>query len=160
MKRRILFVDDDRNILNGLKRLLKEHENNWEMSFLDCAKEINMHVNVFKPEVLVLDINMPYKNGIEILEEMKSNTETKNIEIIMMTGLEDKALKSRALLSGATDLLNKPIEKEDLIARIISTLRLKSYNDYIENQKNMLEQQLFRNEHAVVMRKFINRGTL
>ncbi len=156
-QRRILFVDDELNVLNGLKRLLKEQEKKWEMSFLDSVKELNTHINDFKPEVLVVDINMPYKNGIEILEEIKSNPKTKSIELIMITGLEDRALKSKALLLGAADLLNKPVQKEDIIARIMSTLRIIAHNDEMKNKTNMLENELYKNQHSEVMKKFSDR---
>jgi len=146
MKKNILFVDDELQILTGLQRTLRDKRNQWEMSFA-CgyaeAEEVLRNVEV---DVAVMDINMPQKSGLDLLREIKSNPLTRNIEVIILTGQLDDKYKQRALELGATDLLNKPVIKENLVARLNSSLRLKQYHDELLAQTNALEMQLIQSQ--------------
>ena len=95
-------------------------------------------------EVAVLDIKMPGTSGLDLLAEIKSTPKTRDIEVIMLTGLKDFDLKRQALDLGAADLLTKPALREELIARLNSALRVRSYRDELKAQNALLEQQLLR----------------
>jgi signal transduction histidine kinase len=85
---------------------------------------------------------MPELSGLELLDILQSNEETKNIPVVIITGNQDKTFKHQALELGAVDLLNKPVNKEDLVARIKNVLKLKKYRDIILNKNKALEKQL------------------
>jgi response regulator RpfG family c-di-GMP phosphodiesterase len=85
---------------------------------------------------------MPLKNGLDLLGIMRERENTRNVPIIILTGNAETDLKRRALDLGATDLLNKPVGQEDLVARIRSVLRLKSYQDQLRDQNIILEQRV------------------
>jgi CheY-like chemotaxis protein len=75
------------------------------------------------PDLILLDVMMPGMNGYEVLRHLKSDAKTKNIPIIMVTGLDDIHDKVKALENGADGFLNKPVLKADLIEKIGSVLR-------------------------------------
>ena len=142
MKKRLLFVDDEPNVLEGLHRLLHDHRKIWDMTFLSSAEEAlrNCHVNDY--DVLVTDFLMPGKDGFALLQTLRNTERTKDIPIVILTGANERELKSRALQMGATDLLNKPVDREDLLARLQNCLRLKTYLDEINANNAILGQKV------------------
>ncbi len=151
MKKRILFVDDEPNVLNGLRRLLHDQRDVWDMSFATSADEALELVARKLPDAIVTDINMPGKSGLELLAELKGADATREIEVAMLTGLKEQDLKRRALELGATDLLNKPVHKDDLIARLNSMLRMKCYRETLHAQAEALKEELIRSQKMEVL---------
>lgn len=137
--KRLLFVDDEPNILDTLRRLLHQCKENWDPSFCSGVDEALAALNSVPFDVVVSDIRMPGKDGFALLEAMRADAVLRRIPVVILTGDADRGLKRRALESGASDLLNKPINSDDLIARIRSSLRLKSYQDQLENQVDVLD---------------------
>lgn len=141
MRNSILFVDNDPLILSSLRRLV-HRKKEWACEFSPSAVEALrlLEKNCF--DVVVTDIIMPEMNGLELLAAIKRSDKLCDTEVIIMTGLEEEELKQHALDIGAVDLLNKPIAKEELIARLNSVLRMKSYRDQLVSKNEMLEEQL------------------
>ncbi len=151
MKPGILFVDDDKHLLNSIKRMLSSFRNDWDLHFGDCVDKGWQIINNEKIDIVISDINMPEKDGFHLLELIKTKKNTKNIEVVMITGLKDSELKRKALSNGATDLLGKPIQKEDLIARIKNTLKLKLSQDQLKLQNVLLQDQLIYSQQIETM---------
>jgi signal transduction histidine kinase len=139
---RILFVDDEQYVLDSIKRLLREFREQWEMEFAINGKDALRIVKEQNIDVIISDIRMPELSGLELLDILQSNEDTKNIPVVIITGNQDKTFKHQALELGAVDLLNKPVNKEDLVARIKNVLKLKKYRDIILNKNKALEKQL------------------
>jgi len=95
-----------------------------------------------KIDVVFCDINLPVKNGFDVLRYIKNDVVLNTIEIVMITGMDDSELKRRVLDDGASDLLQKPIKSEDLIARIKSTLKVKLYQDELIETNTILKDKL------------------
>ncbi|MCK5119806.1 MAG: response regulator [Candidatus Latescibacteria bacterium] len=146
MKRQILFVDDEPKVLQGLQRLLRDQTDEWDMTFASSAAEATEQLAQNDYDVALLDVNMPGKNGLELLTGIKADARTRDMEVVMLTGLRDQSLKSQALDLGAADLLNKPVLKEDLVARLNNALRMKSYHEKLHDQNVVLEQQVIRSQ--------------
>ncbi len=146
MKKRILIVDDEPKMLKGLERLLHDQTDKWDMVFTSSPTQVTMLLAREPFDAALLDINMPKKNGFEILNEIKTDPKICNIEVVVLTGLQDHSLKREALELGATDLLNKPVQREELIARLNSALRMKSYQDELRAQNAILEKQLIQSQ--------------
>ncbi|MDP8241085.1 MAG: response regulator [Candidatus Hatepunaea meridiana] len=142
IKKKILFVDDEENILKALKRLLWDHNHIWETTFINDPAEAKQMLYKNSYDAVVLDLKMPRINGLELLDIIKANEATKDIQVIILTGHGDDNLKRQALDMGATDLLNKPINKDDLVARLSNVLQIKAYQDELHNQNRKLQQQL------------------
>lgn len=142
MKKRVLFVDDEPNVLDGLRRMLRVERDRWDMSFVGGADAALDVMRVAGFDAVVSDVNMPGKDGFALLEEMRTDPQTQDVPVIILTGRDDSGIKRRALDLGATDLLNKPVDPQDLVARLQSVLRLKSYQDELKNQNEILEHKV------------------
>jgi len=143
---KILFLDDERNVLDGIKRLLARQKNKWDLSFFTDPLIAREAILKDSYDVVVSDIEMPALNGLDLLKEIKEQQKEKSPEFIIFTGLQDSKLKQKALDLDATDLLTKPIQKEDLIARLNNAIRLKTSRDEIISQNTALEQQLIQSQ--------------
>ncbi len=139
---RILFVDDEQYVLDSIKRLLREYRDNWHMEYALNGKDALKKVQEQNIDVIISDIRMPELSGLELLEKLQSDEDTKRIPVVIITGFQDRTLKHQALELGAVDLLNKPVNKEDLVARIKNVLKLKKYRDIIYEKNKALERQL------------------
>ncbi len=93
-------------------------------------------------DVVLLDINMPGINGLEITKKLKNNNKLKHIPIIIVTGQNDQELRIEALKAGADDFLVKPPHFAELSARVRSLLKVKAYNDHMMNYQKELEKQV------------------
>ena len=139
---RILFVDDEQFVLDGFKRLLWEYRDIWQIEFAINGKIALEMTNEQEFDVIITDIRMPEMPGLELLKCLQNNENTKKIPVVVLTGDHDLTLKRKALELGAVDLLNKPVNKEDLVARINNVLKLKKYQDIILEKNRALERQL------------------
>jgi len=125
MKRRILFVDDEPKVLQGLQRTLRDQTDEWDITFASSATEATERIAQSGYNAALLDVKMPGKNGLELLAEIKADARTRDMEVVRLTGMRDQSLKRRALDLGAADLVNKPVLKEDLVARLNNVLRMR-----------------------------------
>jgi response regulator RpfG family c-di-GMP phosphodiesterase len=141
-KEKILFVDDEAHFLSDLRRLLRKQRDVWDIHFAQSVDEALDKTHQINPDVIVTDVAMPIKTGFDLLRELKSEVRTADIPVIVLTGSGERELKVRALDTGATDLLNKPVIFEDLIARIRNALRLKAYQDELKNQNAILDRKV------------------
>jgi signal transduction histidine kinase len=142
MKPGILFVDDEPRVFRGLQRMLYPESDAWRLAFVTSTVEARVLLAEESYDVVVLDVSMPGQTGLEFLQELKGDERLRPIQVIILTGLQDQTLKRRALDLGATDLLTKPVNREDLVARLHSALRIKAYHDELEARHAALEQAL------------------
>lgn len=141
-KRRILFVDDEQNFLEGVRLMLRGQRDVWDLSFAKSADEALEQAAETRFHAIVSDVTMPLKSGLDFLEELRASGNGKNTPVIMLTGNAESDLKRKALDLGAADLLNKPVAAEDLLARLRSVLRLQSYEEQLRTQNEKLEQKV------------------
>ena len=113
----ILVVDDD----NGIRSLVKKflNENNYLVTTADSAEDASNKIKIIKFDLIVLDIMMPGKNGLEFIEENKKNLDT---PIILLTAKGEAKERIEGLEIGADDYLPKPFEPKELILRIKNIL--------------------------------------
>ena len=142
MRQHVLFVDDDPNFLDGLRRILHGHRGRWEMTFVTSVDDALACVETKAIDAIVSDVMLPGKNGFDLLRAISASPSSRHVPVIMMTGVGQRNLKRRALDEGATDLLSKPIDADDLTARIRNVLRLKTYQDEINAQNETLERKV------------------
>jgi len=137
---RILLVDDEERNIRLLEVLLRA-EGYSTMSAnngLDALK-----VAAFaQPDLILLDIMMPGMDGFATVAELKANPLTQPVPVIMLTALDDRASKLRALEAGAEEFLTKPIDRADLSVRVRNLLRLKEYGDFLTDHNRILESQV------------------
>ena len=80
-----------------------------------------------RPDVLLLDLMMPGKTGLELLAEMEGAGLLREVPTIMLTGSRDPANKLKALSLGVTEFLMKPLDASELVLRLRNTLAAKAY---------------------------------
>ena len=113
----ILVVDDDDGIRSLVKKFL--NENNYLVTTADSAEDAADKIKIIKFDLIVLDIMMPGKNGLEFIEENKKNL---NTPIILLTAKGEAKERIEGLEVGADDYLPKPFEPKELILRIKNIL--------------------------------------
>ena len=147
--KRLLFVDDDPNILDILERMIAPYAAGWETHFSLGADEAIALVEQVDFDVVVSDARMPEKDGFWLLKTLQGKERTRSIPVIILTGDCEPSLKRQALELGATDLLNKPICREDLLGRLRSALRLKGYQDELAENILSLEDKVVERTQAL-----------
>ena len=113
----ILVVDDDDGIRSLVKKFL--NENNYLVTTAGSAEDASDKIKIIKFDLIVLDIMMPGKSGLEFIEENKKNLDT---PIILLTAKGEAKERIEGLEVGADDYLPKPFEPKELILRIKNIL--------------------------------------
>ena len=113
----ILVVDDD----DGIRSLVKKYlnENNFLISTAENAEDAKKKIELIKFDLIILDIMMPGKSGLEFIQENKKKLET---PIILLTAKGEPSERIEGLEIGADDYLPKPFEPKELILRIKNIL--------------------------------------
>ena len=117
----IYCVEDERNIRELLVYTLGT--TGFEAKGIRDGKELRKALKEEIPQLILLDIMLPGEDGYSILEKLKSNQETRDISVIMVTAKEAEYDKVRALDSGADDYITKPFGMMEFIARVKAVLR-------------------------------------
>ena len=120
----ILVVDDD----DGIRELVKKYlsENNFLITTANSAEDAKEKISIIKFDLIVLDIMMPGKSGLEFTSENKDNI---NTPIILLTAKGESSERVKGLEVGADDYLPKPFEPKELVLRIKNILnKTKSKN--------------------------------
>ena len=113
----ILVVDDDDGIRNLVKKYL--NEKNFLINTADCAEEAQKKIELLKFDLIVLDIMMPGKSGLEFLSENRKKFDT---PVILLTAKGEAKERVTGLEIGADDYLSKPFEPQELLLRIKNIL--------------------------------------
>lgn len=130
---KILIIEDDKWIAESLKLYLKNSNFevflcfDWNLAF-DCIEK-------YKPDLLILDINLPWKDWIEICKEIRINS---SLSIIMLTARSSEMDRIIWLELWADDYIAKPFSPRELLARINTILRRVEKNKLKENDLNII----------------------
>jgi|TARA_B110000858_G_scaffold183307_1_gene223495 two-component system phosphate regulon response regulator OmpR len=126
----ILVVDDD----NGIRSLVKQYlnENNFLVTTANSAEDAEEKVLIIKFDLIVLDVMMPGKNGLQFIQKNKKKI---NTPIILLTAKGEADDRVKGLEVGADDYLPKPFEPKELTLRIKNILNKTKKN----NQKRVIE---------------------
>ncbi|MCH2144731.1 MAG: response regulator [Phycisphaerales bacterium] len=119
---RILLVDDNQQNLELIQAYLESLPVEIETA-RDGVEAIEA-IERERPDLILLDVMMPRMSGFEVCQKLKSNTETRDIVVIMVTALHEVADYERAVESGTDDFLSKPVNKLELLTRVRSLLRV------------------------------------
>jgi DNA-binding response OmpR family regulator len=112
MKKRIFVVDDDPSVRESLRRVLEE--SGYEVEVASDGAEAQMNLNPTRIDLLILDINMPKRDGWDVLEEVRDNHPL--LPVVMITGMYDQL--DTTIIPGVRALLKKPLEVRDLLGTI------------------------------------------
>ena len=161
----ILVVDDDDGIRSLVKKYLEE--NNYLVTTANNAENALEKIHIIKYDLIILDIMMPGKSGLEFIQDNKKKLDT---PIILLTAKGEANERVEGLEIGADDYLPKPFEPKELILRIQNILSKTKKNDQrkiieFENIKINLNKQLIlkkdiefkiNNTEKIILEKMIN----
>ena len=114
-KKRILAVDDTAIVLTRISNTLRD---DYEVITVNSGIRALKYLDQEKPDLILLDIQMAQKDGIQTLKEIRSMKDREDIPVIMLTGVEDKDFVLASAKLGIRDYILKPFSSEDLLERI------------------------------------------
>ena len=134
MKFKVLIIDDEKNIRDIFSLLLEEK--GYSVDNAEDAKSGLKKVRAFSPDVVLLDINLPDKTGIEILPKIKESCPPAEVIVITAFGTIKTAVEATKL--GAYDFLEKPIDNDELLLLISRALEVKTLRQEVDDLKSEL----------------------
>jgi signal transduction histidine kinase len=136
---RILVADDEPDMLRFLKSQLSGHYQVLEA--VDGQQAVEKGCQ-FLPDLILLDMMMPEKDGLQACRELRECTSTQSIPIVLLTARADEETKMAALSAGASDFLAKPFSTTELHVRIKNLIESHGYQTRLAKQNQVLEHTI------------------
>ncbi len=168
MDYKALVVDDSRLNVQYMTDILQQ--NGLKVYSLRSGLNVVEKTHEIKPDIILLDIVMPEIDGFEVCRQLKENYEIKDIPVIMVTSITNSQDLKKALDLGAFDYIKKPIDEDEVLARVHSALRFKQYLDKLKVMATkdgltglynhallmeLLEKEFARNERSEIATTFV-----
>lgn len=136
----ILIIDDDSNNLAIVSALLEEYS--YTIYVAEDGESGISRALLTRPDMILLDVLMPGMDGFETCQRLKSIEETREIPVIFMTALAETEQKVRGFESGAVDYITKPIQREEVLARVGVHLRIRYLAKKLQDANLLLEKRV------------------
>jgi adenylate cyclase len=133
-------VDDNKQNLTILEKALTAAE--YEVITAADGPTALSLIESASPDLVLLDVMMPGMSGYEVCERIRAKEATRLLPVVMLTALSEVTDRIRGIETGADDFLTKPVNREELLTRVRSLLRIKTLHDELET-KNRLLRTLF-----------------
>jgi cyclic di-GMP phosphodiesterase len=134
---KILVVDDDEGVASLFTRALRAH--GYSVQVAHDGPSALTAVRDEPPDVVLLDVVIPLVDGYEVCRHLKRDPATRLLPVVLVTGLTDREQRIEGLKAGADDLLSKPVDLHELLARVGSLLRMKRYTDDLDSAASIIE---------------------
>jgi signal transduction histidine kinase len=138
-KNTILVVDDIPNNVSVLFSFLSK--TGFKVLVAQDGKRALQTAEQARPDLILLDVMMPGMDGFEVCRILKSQETTKDIPVIFMTALVDTIDKIKGFQLGAADYLSKPVQHEEVLARITAHLKVRKLQQQLEEKNQQLQAQ-------------------
>lgn len=150
-KKRILVVDDEPLIRDVLVEMLDSYGYECESASdgFEALAKIKLGF-----DLVMTDLMMPKMDGFEIIQRLRSNPETRDLPIIVVTAMTGKEERLKAIDTGANDFIAKPIDNAEVQIRVASLMRMKEIQDAIKRHKEELEKIV--QQRTEVLRKTLD----
>ena len=136
----ILIVDDTPGSLELLGRILKE--SGYRVRPAPNGRYALQSIAARLPDLILLDVNMPDIDGLEVCRRLKSNEHSRNVPVIFISAHGETAKKVEGFKAGGVDYIAKPYEREEVLARVEIQLRLHELAERLEQKVDLRTQQL------------------
>ena len=133
---RVLIADDEPDMLKYLKSQLSV---NFQVIEAVDGQQAVEKANQFLPDVIVCDMMMPEKNGLEVCRELRERISTRSIPILLLTARADEETKLTALSAGANDFITKPFSMTELSVRLKNLFDTHTLQQELARQNQVLE---------------------
>src|SRR5437899_12818778 len=132
---RVLVADDYEPNLQGLRQLLEDA--NYSVVTATNGSQALEKVATERPDVVLLDVVMPGLSGVDVCAEVKRNASTCLTPVVLISGAQENGTRLAGLDAGADDFLRKPIDTEELYARVRSLMRLKRLTSDLDSAETL-----------------------
>lgn len=120
MPKSVLVVDDEPNIMLSLEYLMKRA--GYEVRLARDGEEALASVTAMPPDLVLLDVNIPKRNGYEVCQAIRANPDLKNVRILMVTAKGREVEIEKGLALGADGYATKPFSTKELAQRVAQLL--------------------------------------
>jgi len=139
---RILIVDDQPSNVMLLEGILQEEDFTASRGLTDSRQALPVFLE-YQPDLILLDLQMPYMNGFEVMKQLRGRVPPGTfLPILMLTADITPESKRHALAEGATDFLTKPFDNTEVVLRIRNLLQTRSLHLQLQDQNQVLEQKV------------------
>jgi len=139
---RILVVDDEVHARRLMTTMLGRH--GYASNAASSGIEALSIAKQSCPDLIFLDVLMPEMDGFETCRRLRQDPQSQHVPIVMVTALTDQASKVRGLEVGANDFITKPFNSTELMVRAKNLLRIKEFEDFLQEYNQVLETEIER----------------
>jgi cyclic di-GMP phosphodiesterase len=132
----ILLADDNADVRMALEYMLRAQGYNVVSVGDGDAAVAALEEN--QVDLVLLDVLMPGRSGFSVCRHIKSQAETRLIPVVLITGLANPESRVEGIESGADDFISKPLNRDELLARVRSLLKVKRFTDELESAESVL----------------------
>jgi signal transduction histidine kinase len=136
----VMIVDDTPATLRLLGELLIEA--GYSVAEFPDGRSALEAATRFRPDLLLLDVMMPGMDGFETCRRLRTDETLRDLPVIFVSAVHDQASKVRAFAEGGVDFVTKPLQHQEVLARVAAHLRLRRQREEIESQRALLQTNL------------------
>jgi len=133
---RVLVADDEAPLAELLRRILIKEGYGVEVAGTGTAAIETL--SVYKPHLVLLDVNMPGMSGIDVCRRIKQDPTHRLTPVVLITGMAQREKRPEGLDAGADDFLSKPVDIQELLARVKTLIRIKRYTDDLDSATTLI----------------------
>jgi putative two-component system response regulator len=132
----VLVVDDNEGAARHLERLLSKY--GFHVDVAHDGHEALQLVGAAKPDLVLLDVVLPTLDGFEVCRRLKQEATTRLLPVVLITAHGERDKRILGAQAGADDFLSKPVDSQELLARVTSLIRLKRYTDDLDSASSII----------------------
>lgn len=153
-KKEILVVEDDKYSLRTLSTILMNQ--GYEVRGVADGATALVSVNLQKPDLILLDIQLPEINGFDVCRHLKRDAATKDIPVIFLSALDEVVDKVKGFEVGGIDYITKPFQAEEVIARVETHITIRKMQQQLKQQNVELQKRIYERNRAEAALQQIN----
>jgi putative two-component system response regulator len=132
----ILLADDNADVRTALEYMLRAQ--GYNVVAVGDGDAAVAALEEHQVDLVLLDVLMPGRSGFSVCRHIKSQAETRLIPVVLITGLANPESRVEGIESGADDFISKPLNRDELLARVRALLKLKRFTDELESAESVL----------------------
>jgi putative two-component system response regulator len=148
LKAKILIVDDEPANVALLEDILEEQGYTYFRSTSDSRQALTMYKEM-RPDLVLLDLNMPYLDGFQVMEQLQELEQDSYAPILVLTAQSDRNTRIKSLEAGARDFLGKPFDLIEVKQRIANMLEIRLLHNQTRDQNRLLELKVKERTHEL-----------
>lgn len=147
-RRHVVIVDDNPVNLDLAENVLKDH---YKLTKLISGQQLLRFLTRIKPDMILLDIQMPELDGFETLEKVKKIPGAENIPVIFLTGQKDSTSEQEGFRLGANDFITKPFDNGIMLSRVHAQMELFEYRNNLEDIIAVKKKEIADLQHVITI---------